>query len=114
MQGTLLTIVHLVLVVPIAWAVVALAYRIGTDIWGAHRATQSTALEGDRGRVQFTDVILALAMLVSFVAIAPWVYNAIGMATGVVDPLSGTLLSLSLPAFVVAMILSLGVSARSS
>ena len=66
----------------------------------------------DRGRVQYVDIVLAFATLVSFIAVAPWVYTGIGMATGVVDPLSATLLELTLPIFVIAMIVSLGVSAR--
>jgi len=66
-----------------------------------------------RGAVGYVDVILAFATLVSFVAVAPWVYSAIGMATGVVDPLSATLLELTLPLFVIAMIISIGVSGRS-
>lgn len=66
----------------------------------------------DRGRVQYVDIILALATLVSFVAMATWVYSVIGMATDVVDPLSAALLELTLPVFVIAMIISLGVSAQ--
>lgn len=66
----------------------------------------------DRGRVQYVDIVLAFATLVSFIAVAPWVYSSIGMATDVVDPLSATLLQLTLPIFVIAMIVSIGVSAR--
>lgn len=66
----------------------------------------------NRGQVHYVDVILAFAVLVSFVGVAPWVYSAIGMATDVVDPLSATLLKLSVPIMVIGMIISLGVSAR--
>jgi len=65
-----------------------------------------------RGRVQYVDVVLSLATLVAFTAIAPWVYQAVSMATGVVDPLSSVLLQLMLPIFVISMIVSIGVSAR--
>jgi len=64
-----------------------------------------------RGRVQYVDVVMAFANLVAFAAIAPWVYNGVGMATDVVDPLSSTLLQLTLPVFVIAMIVSIGVAA---
>ena len=67
----------------------------------------------DRARIQYTDVVMSFATLVSFLAVAPWVYSGIGMATGVVDPLSSTLLQLALSLFVIAMIVSIGVSARS-
>lgn len=68
--------------------------------------------EDTHGRVQFVDVILAFATLVTFAAMAPWVYKAIGMGQGVVDPLSGVLLELMLPLFVIGMLVSIGVSAR--
>lgn len=68
--------------------------------------------QDDRGRVQYVDVILAFATLVAFIAVAPWVYNAIDMAVGVLPPLSATLLRLTLSLFVIGMIVSLGVSAR--
>lgn len=69
---------------------------------------------GERGRIQYVDIVLGFATLVSFVAVAPWVYSGLGMATGVVDPLSATLLELTLPVFVIAMLVSLGVSARTN
>lgn len=67
-----------------------------------------------RGRIQYVDIVLGFATLVAFVAVAPWVYSGLGMATGVVDPLSATLLELTLPIFVIAMLVSLGVSARTN
>lgn len=72
---------------------------------------QDTLSDDDRGRVQYVDIIVAFATLVSFIAVAPWVYTAIGMGAGAVDPLSRTLLELALPVFVIAMIVSIGVSA---
>ncbi|QGX95931.1 hypothetical protein EI982_14630 [Haloplanus rallus] len=72
-----------------------------------------TALQSDdRGRVQYVDVVLTFATLVSFGAVAPWVYNAISMGRTVLDPLSGTLLALGLPMMVIALIVSVGVSGR--
>lgn len=66
-----------------------------------------------RARIQYTDVVMGFATLVTFIAVAPWVYTNIGMAQNHVDPLSATLLALALPFFVIAMIVSLGISARS-
>lgn len=66
----------------------------------------------DRGRVQYVDIVMAFATLVAFTAVAPWVYTATGMATGTADPFSSVLLELSIPVFVVAMLVSIGVSAR--
>lgn len=73
---------------------------------------RSSARTDTRARVQYVDIVLGFATLISFIAMAPWVYTGIGMATDVVDPLSSTLLQLSLPVFVIAMIVSLGISAR--
>lgn len=66
----------------------------------------------DRARVQYVDVVLNFATLVTFVAVAPWIYAAVAMATGVADPFSSVLLELMLPVFVIAMLVSVGVSAR--
>jgi len=68
--------------------------------------------EDTRGRVQYVDIVLSFANLVAFVAIAPWVYQAVAMATDAVDPLSSVLMQLMLPIFVIAMIVSVGISAR--
>ena len=72
----------------------------------------SDARTDRRARVQYVDIVLGFATLVAFVSVAPWVYTGIGMATDTVDPLSSTLLQLTLPVFVIAMIVSLGISAR--
>lgn len=66
----------------------------------------------DRARVQYVDVVMSFATLVAFTAVAPWIYSAIAMATGVADPFSSVLLELTVPVFVIAMIVSIGVSAR--
>lgn len=66
----------------------------------------------DRGRVQYVDVVLAFATLVAFIAVAPWLNSALDMAAGVLPPLSSTLLRLTFSLFVIGMIVSLGVSAR--
>jgi len=69
-------------------------------------------LTDDRGRVQYVDVVLTFSTLVTFGAVAPWVYEAISMGRGALDPLSGTLLALALPVMVISLIVSVGVSGR--
>jgi hypothetical protein len=66
----------------------------------------------DRARVQYVDVILTFATLVTFGATAPWIYNAVSKGRTALDPLSGTLLALALPIMVIALIVSVGVSGR--
>jgi hypothetical protein len=66
----------------------------------------------DRGRIQFTNIVVIFATFVSFGAVAPWIYEAIGMAQGPLDPFSALLLSLALPLMLVSLLISVGVSAR--
>jgi len=65
-----------------------------------------------RARVQYVDVVLTFATLVTFGAVAPWVYDAVQKGRTALDPLSGTLLALALPVMVIALIVSVGVSGR--
>lgn len=67
----------------------------------------------DRARVGYVDVIMTFATLVAFAAVAPWLYKVTGLATAELDPLTGVLLALFVPALLIALILSIGVSARS-
>ena len=66
-----------------------------------------------RGRVGYVDVIMTFGALVAIAATAPWTYKVIDLIDGVVDPLSGVLLQLFVPSLLIALILSMGVSARS-
>lgn len=73
----------------------------------------SKKLLDDRlARVQYVDVVLTFATLVTFGAVAPWVYVAISKGRTALDPLSGNLLALALPLMVIALIVSVGVSGR--
>ena len=65
-----------------------------------------------RGRVQYVDVVLAFAMLVSFAAMVPWLSQALVAGSNQVDPFSAVLMKLVLPVFLVSMLVSIGVSAR--
>lgn len=67
-----------------------------------------------RGRVQYPDVILSFATLVTFIAVGPWVYSVIRMSTDVLPPLSATLLRIAISMFAIGMIVSMGVSARTN
>jgi len=66
----------------------------------------------DRGAVEMSDVFMAMIVLVAIVVTAPIWYRFIGMAVGSADPFSALLLSLFLPLLVLALFLSVGVSAR--
>lgn len=68
----------------------------------------------DRARIGYVDVVIAFATFVAFATVAPWIYTLIGMADTVVDPLTSVLLSLIVPLLVISLLLSMGVSARSS
>lgn len=66
----------------------------------------------DRARVQYVDVVLTFATLVTFGATAPWIYDAVQKGRSALDPLSGTLLALAPALMVIALIVSVGVSGR--
>lgn len=71
-------------------------------------------LDDNRGRIGYVDVVIGFATLVAFAAVAPWVYEVVAIARNSVDPLSGVLLQLFVPLLLIGLILSMGVSARSS
>jgi len=72
-----------------------------------------TMLEDTRAKISFVDVIMTFGALVALVGIAPWLYDLIGMLQTEADPLTGTILALLLPLIFIALLLSIGVSARS-
>lgn len=65
-----------------------------------------------RGAVQLTDVVLSLFVLVATISLAPTIYRFIGMVTAEADPFSELLLMLVVPMLFLALIISVGVSAR--
>lgn len=67
----------------------------------------------DRGALQYPDVIMAFATLVAIAVVSPWLYAAIDRLQGRVDPLTGIILGMVPALFVIALIISVGVSARS-
>jgi hypothetical protein len=72
----------------------------------------NSLLEDDRGKVQMTDVFMALMLIVAFVVTAPIWFKATAMVSGSADPFSALLLQLTPALLVIAVIVSVGVSAR--
>lgn len=66
----------------------------------------------DRAKLQLVDAIMAFAVFVSLMVLAPFFYKFIDMGTAVADPLSSLLLQLTLPLLLISLLLSIGVSAR--
>lgn len=62
--------------------------------------------------VQLSDAILGFVVLVSIVVLAPIMFEFTAMVQSAADPLSSLVLSLVVPLFIVALIISIGVSAR--
>lgn len=69
--------------------------------------------EDDRGRITYTDVVMAFGTLVTFIAVAPWTYDIIAKIQSTADPLTGTLAALVPPVLLIALLVSIGVSGRS-
>lgn len=67
-----------------------------------------------RARIGYVDVVIGFATLVAFATVSPWMYTLIDMADDHVDPLTGVLLALVVPLILISLLLSMGVSARSS
>jgi len=68
----------------------------------------------DRGAIQYPDIVLAFGTLITFIVIAPIVMQTIGMAEGTLPPLSSNLMRITMAIFVIGLIGSVGVSARTS
>lgn len=66
----------------------------------------------DRGAVQMSDVVLTFFSVVALLALAPVLNRFTGMVSDVADPFSALLLQLVVPAIIIGILLSVGVSAR--
>jgi len=64
-----------------------------------------------RGRIETTDVIVALSVIVTFMYLAPVYSNFINNLLPHVGPLSGILLQIIIPGIAFAIVISIGVSA---
>lgn len=67
----------------------------------------------DRARISYVDAIMSFGVLVVLVGVAPWLFQLIDMIRAETDPLTGVLLALFFPLLFVALLISMGVSARS-
>lgn len=65
-----------------------------------------------RGAVQLVDAVMTVIVLVALIALAPYFAKFIGMITSSADPFSSLLFQLLLPLLFLALIVSVGVSAR--
>lgn len=66
----------------------------------------------DRASVQVVDSLLTVIVLVGLIALAPIFAKFTGMITSAADPFSSLLFQLAIPSLFIALILSVGVSAR--
>lgn len=69
-------------------------------------------MASNRAQVQYVDIVLAFFVLVALVVTWPVYDQFISQIQPNADPLTGLILRLIFPAFVLALILSVGVSAR--
>jgi len=65
-----------------------------------------------RGAIQMVDAILTFFVLVSIIALGPYFMQFSGMLRSYADPFSALLLSLFVPFLLIALIYSIGVSAK--
>lgn len=65
-----------------------------------------------RGAVQLTDIVLSMVLLVALMVLAPIIFEFTAMVGTEADPLSSLVLQLVVPMFFIALIVSVGVSAR--
>lgn len=66
----------------------------------------------ERAALQYSDVVMAFGVLVAIAAVSPWMYAVIDKLQGTTDPLTSVILGMTPALLVVALILSIGVSAR--
>jgi hypothetical protein len=90
------------------------APKVGTRIIQQlrQRNERPDAATDTRAAVRLVDVILSLFVLVATISLAPTIYRFIGMVTAEADPFSELLLMLVVPMLFLALIISVGVSAR--
>lgn len=62
--------------------------------------------------VQITDAIMTFVVAVALLALSPIIFEFSSLIGNEADPLTGLILQLAVPLFFVAVIVSVGVSAR--
>jgi hypothetical protein len=66
----------------------------------------------DRGRVQFPDIVMSFILIVAIVVLSPTIMYFIEQATGELGAFSSVLFNLAMPLLILALIVSVAVSAR--
>lgn len=66
----------------------------------------------DRAQIQLTDAVLGFFTLAAFLAVSPLLQSAIAAATAEASGFTSVVFALMVPALLIALLLSLGVSAR--
>jgi tellurite resistance protein TehA-like permease len=62
--------------------------------------------------IQLTDAILTFIVLIAIIVLAPIIFEFQSMISSAADPLSSLIFTLIVPLFIVALLISVGVSAR--
>lgn len=84
-------------------------------LYTAQRDPERTDFKGsNRARVHLVDAVLAFVMLVSVIALYPWLMQMFDMAANRTNPLSGTLLQLTFYALIISLLFTLGTAYRSA
>lgn len=65
----------------------------------------------DRAKVHVTDVVIAVAVFIATIRIAPILYDLMDPVQANADPFSLALMQLVIPSIFIAIILSIGISA---
>lgn len=66
----------------------------------------------NRGAIQLVDAALTFFVLASILALGPFFIEFTGMLQNIADPFSSLLLGLFIPFMIIALIYSVGVSAK--
>lgn len=72
----------------------------------------SSTPRSERAAVNTVDIIMAGGVLVAMVALAPVYYRFINMGASEADPFTSLLLQFTFPTLLLALVISVGVSAR--
>lgn len=67
----------------------------------------------DRARIGYVDVVLVFATFVAFVVVSPFIFRIVSMIREYADPLTSVLVGLLVAIIPIAILYSMGVSARS-
>lgn len=69
-------------------------------------------MRDNRAAVNLSDVVMTFFVFVALVVCAPILYYFIGIVSDVADPFSSVMLQFMIPLFFIALLVSVGVSAR--